>query len=188
MAIKWLSPVHPVNYDLEQNLCKYGTKRSGTDISRESLTPTSSPPYSKSWEQTSPPLSFSAQVTKRRHSESSFHSLLWLLRTWVKSQFRHSYEFMLTESIAKEILYLRSPGVGRQGSQKKVQGLQLPGSSFHANHCRAQPGSSHSSAPCPWDSTKAGIRFSSTCRTSRGGPTEPTTLRRLGKRSRLWIR
>lgn len=34
------------------------------------------------------------------------------------------------------------------------------------------------SAPCLWGSTMAGTRFSSTCQTSPGGPTEPITLRR----------
>ena len=42
---------------------------------------------------------------------------------------------------------------------------------------RAPRGSSPSSAPCPCGWTRAGTRFSSTCQTSRGGRTAPTTSR-----------
>ena len=46
--------------------------------------------------------------------------------------------------------------------------------------------SSPSSAPCPWDSMKAGIRFSSTCPISQDVPTVPTTLKLSGKEIKLF--
>lgn len=48
---------------------------------------------------------------------------------------------------------------------------------------RARRAWSHSSAPCQWGWTTDGTRFSSTCRTSLGGRTEPTISRRCVYRS-----
>lgn len=48
---------------------------------------------------------------------------------------------------------------------------------------KARPEWSPLFAPCRWDWTTAGTRFSSTCQTSPGGPMEPTTSRRCVYRS-----
>ena len=46
-----------------------------------------------------------------------------------------------------------------------------------------RPGSSPSSAPCPWGSIKDGIKSSSTCQTSLAGPMVATTLKPSESRS-----
>ena len=101
--------------------------------------------------------------------------LVMIIKNVSNSSYNSTLNGILTSCFAVNSWRNISPSRSRSSMTRTSAGVSVPRTT------RALPVSSPSFALCPWDSMRAGIRFSSTCPISQDVLTVPTTSKPWGK-------